>query len=423
MSRLRKKSSTELARLSCQLNHVPRGPLDSISPTNVLNHMSLPETHQAMAASPQSSSLYFDDSSHFPPRSMHRSGAEPREHASSYYEEHVRSSYYEDQLRYPSRSLHGTATRNGSPQYEEHTHPTLRSGMQLPIHPGPPNRNSCSSSSSNDFSDRRASMASGSTATTYSGPTDRPGRSNGNSPEARTLAPIRTSESRNRNCEQTRMFAQGPRYDSAERGLVDTLGPRMGNGLAPDSRRNSMLLQQPYYEPGPESCYEHVHEVVEYTRETRAILQPVSRQPVSRQPAGRQPVNKSSVNRPTADHQPENRQNVNFAKTDEKPKRRRGNLPKVVTDLLRQWFHEHIAHPYPTEEEKQRLMHETGLNMSQVCLSSHGRLQIMAANNGIQISNWFINARRRNLPQLNKQAAAESALREMQGDTDPKSQE
>lgn len=58
---------------------------------------------------------------------------------------------------------------------------------------------------------------------------------------------------------------------------------------------------------------------------------------------------------------------VNFAKTDEKPKKRRGNLPKAVTDHLRNWFVGHLAHPYPTEEEKQRLMHETGLNMSQVC--------------------------------------------------------
>ena len=51
---------------------------------------------------------------------------------------------------------------------------------------------------------------------------------------------------------------------------------------------------------------------------------------------------------------------------DGKQKRRRGNLPKAVTDTLRVWFTEHIAHPYPTEEEKQILMSQTGLTISQV---------------------------------------------------------
>lgn len=47
-------------------------------------------------------------------------------------------------------------------------------------------------------------------------------------------------------------------------------------------------------------------------------------------------------------------------------KRKRGNLPKHVTDILRQWFDEHENHPYPTEEEKQMLLMKTGLAMSQV---------------------------------------------------------
>ncbi|KAI9846435.1 MAG: hypothetical protein M1837_004026 [Sclerophora amabilis] len=63
-------------------------------------------------------------------------------------------------------------------------------------------------------------------------------------------------------------------------------------------------------------------------------------------------------------------------------RRRRGNLPRPVTDILRRWFEEHSDHPYPSEEEKQDLMRETQLAMS-------------------QISNWFINARRRRDPQRN----------------------
>lgn len=50
-------------------------------------------------------------------------------------------------------------------------------------------------------------------------------------------------------------------------------------------------------------------------------------------------------------------------------KRRRGNLPKHVTDTLRSWLTDHVAHPYPTEEEKQQLCQITGLNMNQVCKS------------------------------------------------------
>ena len=51
---------------------------------------------------------------------------------------------------------------------------------------------------------------------------------------------------------------------------------------------------------------------------------------------------------------------------DGRQKKRRGNLPKHVTDILRNWFQDHIAHPYPTEDEKLALMHITELTMSQV---------------------------------------------------------
>lgn len=53
--------------------------------------------------------------------------------------------------------------------------------------------------------------------------------------------------------------------------------------------------------------------------------------------------------------------------TSQVPKKRRGNLPRDVTDMLKQWFEEHLAHPYPTEEEKQMLCRRTGLAMTQVC--------------------------------------------------------
>ncbi|KAF4463244.1 PTH12 [Fusarium albosuccineum] len=74
---------------------------------------------------------------------------------------------------------------------------------------------------------------------------------------------------------------------------------------------------------------------------------------------------------------------------DNKQRKRRGNLPKETTDKLRAWFVAHLSHPYPTEDEKQELMRQTGLQMN-------------------QISNWFINARRRQLPTMINNARAES---------------
>lgn len=61
---------------------------------------------------------------------------------------------------------------------------------------------------------------------------------------------------------------------------------------------------------------------------------------------------------------------------DPRAKRRRGNLPKQVTDILRAWFHDHLDHPYPTEEDKQMFMARTGLTMSQVC-KMHGLREIV----------------------------------------------
>lgn len=51
--------------------------------------------------------------------------------------------------------------------------------------------------------------------------------------------------------------------------------------------------------------------------------------------------------------------------SDSKQRKRRGNLPKETTDKLRSWFMAHLSHPYPTEDEKQELMRQTGLQMSE----------------------------------------------------------
>ncbi|KAJ1975522.1 Homeobox protein [Dimargaris xerosporica] len=67
-------------------------------------------------------------------------------------------------------------------------------------------------------------------------------------------------------------------------------------------------------------------------------------------------------------------------------KKRRGNLPKAVTAILKAWLLEHVKHPYPTEEEKLALANQTDLTLA-------------------QINNWFINARRRILQPILDQYA------------------
>ncbi|KAL4872899.1 hypothetical protein BDV12DRAFT_160914 [Aspergillus spectabilis] len=91
-----------------------------------------------------------------------------------------------------------------------------------------------------------------------------------------------------------------------------------------------------------------------------------------------------SEHTPALSHAPQSNFGILGDPIDSKNKRRRGNLPKPVTDILRAWFHEHLDHPYPSEEDKQMFMTRTGLTIS-------------------QISNWFINARRRQLPALRNQ--------------------
>lgn len=47
-------------------------------------------------------------------------------------------------------------------------------------------------------------------------------------------------------------------------------------------------------------------------------------------------------------------------------RRRRGNLPKHVTDVLKAWFSDHLDHPYPSDTDKQMLIAKTHLTISQV---------------------------------------------------------
>lgn len=47
-------------------------------------------------------------------------------------------------------------------------------------------------------------------------------------------------------------------------------------------------------------------------------------------------------------------------------RKRRGNLPKEITEYLKRWFLAHLDHPYPTEDDKQQFVQDTGLTIAQV---------------------------------------------------------
>ncbi|KAI8938143.1 hypothetical protein NX059_005809 [Plenodomus lindquistii] len=71
-------------------------------------------------------------------------------------------------------------------------------------------------------------------------------------------------------------------------------------------------------------------------------------------------------------------------------RKRRGNLPKDATNILKEWFAANRASPYPTEDQKILLCNRTNLSLNQV-------------------SNWFINARRRAPHREQRESANPSA--------------
>lgn len=229
-----------------------------------------------------------------------------------------------------SGSIHSSSSRH--PRYGDYE---VRTQVQMPILPGRPNRHSDSSLSS-EYSERRTSVA---TSITYGG--------------TRRGSPNLPEYSRRRSPEP--------------HGLT--------NGHTSGPHRRALPLTNASYELRAPPLHERLHPSIEtYSPSSQRYHHPPCDNPRN---LGYDIVNPHHL--PYEDPRRvetaffrENGQRhhypINFESVEgeQKHKRRRGNLPKAVTDTLRHWFHDHVAHPYPTEEEKQMLMDRTGLTISQV---------------------------------------------------------
>ncbi|KAL8967448.1 MAG: hypothetical protein Q9183_002915, partial [Haloplaca sp. 2 TL-2023] len=206
--------------------------------------------------------------------------------------------------RFPPSSSSSSSHRltNGHNSQDPYSRSRLPQEMHLPMHSGPPSRNSGSPSSSG-YTDTR-SLASTNTTRTP----DRAPVMNGKSPEPNYLPPIHALT------HSTAPYAQS---------RLPPLNSSMPPGTSGAYPR-SMPPQPPHMDR---------HYAYGYA-------------PHPHDPHG-------SMGRPVEFHQVDGSEKSN--------KKRRGNLPKHTTDVLRSWLHDHLDHAYPNEDQKQQLIRETGL--------------------------------------------------------------
>ena len=219
------------------------------------------------------------------------------------------------------------------------TRPTLEipaptpvsSTRRLPIHSGPTNRNSGSSSSSDYSSNRRTTNTS---------------------PSVSPVNPTHSSASRRTPPGESRQVKiEAPLTPGLPSTLPVPYAPRSSQAQT-SSQYNSYGYgqQQPYHSTG--SAYPPSLPATPSGPAFKVEAQPYGGYSVPSYPAPNGP--------------PIYIDNFQPPDGERRNKKRRGNLPKWQTDFMRSWYNDHLNNPYPTDEEKHMIMRETGLTLEQV---------------------------------------------------------
>ncbi|KAL8774271.1 MAG: hypothetical protein Q9209_001022 [Squamulea sp. 1 TL-2023] len=206
--------------------------------------------------------------------------------------------------RFPSSNSSSSRHRlsNGNHHHEPHDRSRIQSEMHLPMHAGPPSRNS-GSPAARDYADSHRLIPSISDARDRI--SERGPIMNGKAPESNSLPPIHQLTQPTASYMASRLPPMNP---AAPVSYPQSVPPRPMDLRYVQSGGYMPHTHDPYAPPGQQVQFQNV-EVGEKSN-----------------------------------------------------KKRRGNLPKQTTDVLRAWLYDHLEHAYPNDEQKQRLIRETGLS-------------------------------------------------------------
>ena len=222
-----------------------------------------------------------------------------------------------------------------------HETPSSGSTRSMPIHSGPPHRHSYSSSSSDYSSNRR---------TTNTSPSASPNDSSGYHLSSRKPSPERPGREDHGARyppSQSSIPSRSP-YDPYPYPEAQHTTSAGWSGYGHQAVK-PLYASDPNYQPGPPAVVPH----------PGYQATPGSYTVYNNSPTDLKHYSMNHAQQPYA---------VGYSNVDNgepRSKKRRGNLPKWQTDLMRSWYNAHIRNPYPTESEKHQMVRDTGLTLEQ----------------------------------------------------------